>query len=90
MCCIPRQVLLYIYTWYLLCYGMMVFNQQYSSYILSQVTDKLYHIMLYNLPSAGVELTTSVMIDIDCIGSCLSNYHMITATTVLILDNINI
>ena len=36
-----RQVLLYIYTWYLLCYGMiscfglMVFNQQYFSYIVA-------------------------------------------------------
>ena len=36
---------------------------------LSQVTDKLYHIMLYTLPWVGVELTTSVVIGIDCIGS---------------------
>ena len=27
------------------------------------------------------ELTTSVVIDIDCIGSCKSNNHMITTTT---------
>ena len=27
------------------------------------------------------ELTTSVVIGTDCIGSCKSNYHMITATT---------
>ena len=31
---------------------------------LPQVTDKLYHIMLYTL--AGIEPTTSVVIGIDC------------------------
>ena len=46
---------------------------------LSQVTDKLYHIMLYNSPWSRFELTTSVVIGTDCIGSCKSNYHMITA-----------
>ena len=50
---------------------------------LSQVTDKLYHIMLYTSPWSRFELTTSVMIGTDCIGSCKSNYHMITATTSL-------
>ena len=48
---------------------------------LSQVTDKLYHIMLYTSPWSIFELTTSVVIDTDCIGSCKSNYHTITATT---------
>ena len=48
---------------------------------LPQVTDKLYHIMLYTSPCAGAESTTSVMIGTDCIGSCKSNYHTITATT---------
>jgi hypothetical protein len=37
---------------------------------MSQVTDKLYHIMLYTLPWAGIESTTSVVICTDCIGSC--------------------
>jgi len=47
---------------------------------LSQVTDKLYHIMLYTSPGSRFELTTSVVIGTDCIGSC-KNYHAITATT---------
>ena len=45
---------------------------------LSQVTDKLYHIMLYTLPWSRFKLTTSVVIGTDCIGSCKSNSHMIT------------
>jgi len=50
---------------------------------LSQVTDQLYHIMLYNLPYSRFGLTTAVVIGTDCIGSCKSNYHAITATTAL-------
>ena len=48
---------------------------------LSQVTDKLYHIMLCTSPWLRFELTTSVMIGTDCIGSCKSNYHTIMAMT---------
>ena len=49
---------------------------------LSQVTDKLYHIMFYPVYTArvGFELTTLVMLGTDCIGSCKSNYHTITTT----------
>ena len=45
---------------------------------LSQVTYKLYHIMLYR---TGFELTTLVVIGTDCTGSSKSNYHPITTTT---------
>ena len=48
---------------------------------LSQVTDKLHHIMLHTLPWSRFELTSSVVVGTDCIGSCKSNYHTTTATT---------
>ena len=38
-----------------------------------------YHIMLYR---AELELTTLLVIDTDCTGSCKSNYHAIMITTV--------
>ena len=45
----------------------------------SQVTDKLYYMMLYRIkytsPWKGFELTTSVVIGIDYICSCKSNYQ---------------
>ena len=47
---------------------------------LSQVTDK-HHIMLYTSSWLRFELTTSVVIGTDYIGSCKSNYHTITTTT---------
>jgi hypothetical protein len=48
---------------------------------LLQVTDKLDHIMLSTWLWSRFELTTSVVIGTNCIGSCESNYHTITTTT---------
>jgi hypothetical protein len=53
---------------------------------LSQVTDKLNHIMLYgsHLACARFKLTMLVVIGTDCIGSFKSNYHMITTMMKLV------
>jgi hypothetical protein len=67
----------------------MVFNASFNNIsvlswrsILSQDTDKLHHIMLYqvHLTWAGFKPTTLIVIDIDYIGSCKSNYLTITIT----------
>jgi hypothetical protein len=55
---------------------------------LSLITENLYHIMLYTLPWSRLELTASLVISTDCIGSCKSNYHTITAMTDIFLCNL--
>ena len=67
--------------WWCLTPLSTIFQLYHAVTDLLQITDKLYHIMLYTSPWSRFKLTTSVVIGTDSIGSCKSNYHTITATT---------
>ena len=43
-----------------------------------QATDKLLSHNVVHLDIVGFKLATLVVVGIDCIGNCKSNYHMIT------------
>jgi hypothetical protein len=46
------------------------------------ITEILFKMLYWvHLSWAGFELATLIVIGTDCIGSCKSNYHAITATT---------
>jgi hypothetical protein len=61
--------------------GFMVFIATFINISVMYRGGQLDHLTLYTSLWMGFELTTSVVIGTDCIGSCKFNYHAITSTT---------
>ena len=55
---------------------------------LSQFTDTLNQILLFTSPWSRFELTTSMVMGTDCIGSYKSNYYTITPTCLVETNNL--